>query len=328
MREIGDTMLRILLCVVLLAGLMALAQVKGFTSARQQSSSRDHGDPARSLVVPNSERRALVAFYKATHGERWTRHDGWLGPRGTECSWYGIDCVQKIEKTGNVGFVRLYGNNLVGTIPQELGLLTKLEWLDLGENHLTGSIPIDLAQLHDLNVLYLRGNQFAGIVPRELVWKWLNGHLDLNAEAHLLTDISQIDFQSSAPALLCARDRYILSDDGHVISYSVRCRNATPNDRATYCEVRQGQILDWDFATLSWIIEKNGFFDFSPKYYRNITHNEFFDMRVTRGGKTHAVSDYAEGGPFELKVIEFALMGAERSVEWEKTSTQEKCPHW
>lgn len=152
--------------------------------------------------------------------------------------------------------------------------------------------------------------------------------MDLNAEAHLLTDISEIDFQSSTPSVLCASERYIFSNDARAIAYSVRCRNATPNDRSTYCEVRQGRILDWEFATLGWIIEKNGFFGFSPEYYRNITDNGFFDMRVTKDGKARAVTDYAGGGPFDLTVIEFALAGAESSIEWERTTTQGKCPHW
>ena len=120
----------------------------------------------------------------------------------------------------------------------------------------------------------------------------------------------------------------MFSDDRRAIAYSVRCRNATPNDRSTYCEVRQGSIADPDFATLGWIIEKNGFFDFSPRYYRGVTHAEFLDTRVTKDGKAHALSDYARAGPLELKGIEFAIVGAGTSVEWEKTSTQEKCPQW
>jgi len=166
MRQIGETMLKIFLRIVLLAILMALAQATGLAFAREQSSSGVQDDPARSFVIPNSERRALVALYKATHGEGWTHHDGWLGPRGTECSWYGIACIHRREKLGNVGFVRLHGNNLVGTIPTELGLLTKLEWLELRENHLTGEISVTLARLNNLKLMDVHGNQLSGMVPR------------------------------------------------------------------------------------------------------------------------------------------------------------------
>lgn len=41
----------------------------------------------------------------------------------------------------------LHGNLLFGTIPKEIGMLKKLEVLDLGSNQLTGKIPPEIGNL-------------------------------------------------------------------------------------------------------------------------------------------------------------------------------------
>ena len=59
-------------------------------------------------------------------------------------------------------------NSLTGPIPPELGELKKLEILKLGFNHLSGSIPPELGGLESLRVLSLSGNQLTGPIPPEL----------------------------------------------------------------------------------------------------------------------------------------------------------------
>ena len=48
---------------------------------------------------------------------------------------------------------------LTGTIPAELGQLSSLETLNLGNNQLTGTIPAELGQLSSLETLNLGNNQ-------------------------------------------------------------------------------------------------------------------------------------------------------------------------
>ncbi len=255
-------------------------------------------------AVSPQERQALLALYEATDGSHWKDHTGWLGPVGTECAWYGVECAPRGNGQTAVYALVLFENNLHGTIPAALGQLAHLE------------------------SLHIFGNHLSGMLPDALVRRWRLGLLDVSAEGSLLTDVSEIDFESSASALLCGRDRIVLRSDGSAVFFTERCRNTTPKDRATFCEVKEGRILGMEFATLALLVEKNGFFSLQRNYQRNITDSLFLSTRVTRGAKTYEVVDYAGGGPFELWVIQRAIEGVASSIEWEKTKTLAACPRW
>ncbi|XP_041017353.1 probable leucine-rich repeat receptor-like protein kinase At1g35710 [Juglans microcarpa x Juglans regia] len=60
------------------------------------------------------------------------------------------------------------GNQLNGSIPEELGNLRKLVELDLRENNFTGPIPSSLSLLTSLTLLVLSENQLNGSIPEEL----------------------------------------------------------------------------------------------------------------------------------------------------------------
>ena len=66
---------------------------------------------------------------------------------------------------------RPYGRRLItltGSIPAELGGLSKLEHLTLTRHELTGTIPAELAHLSELTDLQLHGNELTGGIPPEL----------------------------------------------------------------------------------------------------------------------------------------------------------------
>jgi hypothetical protein len=67
----------------------------------------------------------------------------------------------------------LYLNDLTGTLPTELGLLTGLEYVDLSFNQFTGTLPTELGNLSNLSELYLEYNEIRGTIPSSL------GNLDL-----------------------------------------------------------------------------------------------------------------------------------------------------
>ena len=77
--------------------------------------------------------------------------------------WKGTDI-----SNGRVRSLDLNNNQLTGTIPTELALLTGLEWLGLPRNQFTGSIPAELENLTNLRVLGLDGNQLTGQIPLQL----------------------------------------------------------------------------------------------------------------------------------------------------------------
>ncbi|MBN2432530.1 MAG: VCBS repeat-containing protein [Acidobacteria bacterium] len=126
--------------------------------------------------IPTPERRALIMLYSATNGNHWTHRDNWLGPAGTECTWYGVTCdpdgehVIGIEMRGDPAQYGTYtGNNLQGPIPDEIGDLPYLEKLDLSYNSLTGELPAALNNLQALHVLDLRYNQLTGTLDGKLI---------------------------------------------------------------------------------------------------------------------------------------------------------------
>ena len=61
----------------------------------------------------------------------------------------------------------LTSNDLSGSIP-DMGALTKLINLYLGNNQFTGPFPASLARIPNLDSLYLVGSQLSGCMPASL----------------------------------------------------------------------------------------------------------------------------------------------------------------
>ena len=74
----------------------------------------------------------------------------------------------EIGNLTNLTYLGLYLNQLTGSIPPEIGNLTNLTWLDLGNNGLTSSIPPEIGNLTNLTHLNLRYNQLNGEIPESI----------------------------------------------------------------------------------------------------------------------------------------------------------------
>ena len=109
-----------------------------------------------------AEREALTAFYINTDGDNWIDKAGWL-VTADPCFWFGVACV-----AGRVFRLIMESNNLIASLPAELGSLTALSDIRLNSNSLTGSIPAELGDLNALTILNLFDNSLTGAVPEEL----------------------------------------------------------------------------------------------------------------------------------------------------------------
>ncbi|KAF7836346.1 MDIS1-interacting receptor like kinase 2-like [Senna tora] len=118
--------------------------------------------------------------------------ESWVSPPLTNstasqnpCSWRGITCDSSgsatelnLNHTGlqgtlqhfnfsafpNLLLLNLKFNQLSGSIPESIGVLSKLQFLDLNNNDLSGTIPLSLANLTQLYELDLSKNNITGIL--------------------------------------------------------------------------------------------------------------------------------------------------------------------
>ena len=115
------------------------------------------------VALPLTDREILEIFYEATGGDSWTDNANWLTERDLR-EWHGVSAHQ-----GKVSDLRLRENNLVGTIPPELGGLDELFSLSLNGNRLSGPIPPELSKFRGLRDLFLyRNAEVSGHLPPEL----------------------------------------------------------------------------------------------------------------------------------------------------------------
>ena len=129
----------------------------------------------------------LRQLHLKTKGHNWF-HTWDL--RGDPCinEWYGVQCDRK----GNVRLLELPSNNLVGSLPQQFGQLTKLRTLNLVQNQLTGQLPASFTSLTLLKAIFISGNHFVGLFPASV-----------GGFRHLTSlDISKNDFDAPLPAVI------------------------------------------------------------------------------------------------------------------------------
>ncbi|CAB9520690.1 LRR receptor-like serine threonine-protein kinase [Seminavis robusta] len=183
-------------------------------------------EDSENLPYPADERLiqkfALATVFYATGGANWADHDHWLDHSVNECEWYTNQEFSLATSTSFLypGFLKdffpstepppttcderglyqhlwLDANNLQGSLPSELYLLTSLKTISVGWNNLHGSIsrhighlrsleglsmgfgkdsgtiPSEIGFLRDLRMLALNDNNHEGFIPSEL-WQLTN----------------------------------------------------------------------------------------------------------------------------------------------------------
>ena len=107
---------------------------------------------------------ALVALYNAAGGPYWWKSQGWLNDDAPLAEWHGVET----NDDGRVTQIWLGSNQLIGTLPAELGKLSKLQWLNVGNLHLGGHIPPELGALTELERISMSNSDLTGEIPPEL----------------------------------------------------------------------------------------------------------------------------------------------------------------
>ena len=129
----------------------------------------------------------LAVFYYSTNGAKWLENSRWLS-NFDECTWYvaGVPACNSERLFANLV---LGANNVVGTVPPELGLLSdSLQAINirgLSADSLEGTLPTTLGFLTVLEEFNIRGNMITGEIPLQLTNMTSLVELDLNGNNYV-----------------------------------------------------------------------------------------------------------------------------------------------
>jgi hypothetical protein len=95
-----------------------------------------------------NQRYSLAVLYYSTNGESWNNTDGWLSD-DNECTWYQYDGYGPEDDKSclagsRLAVLKLVDNDLDGSIPTELELLTDLEYMIVSVLSVSGTIHSEL----------------------------------------------------------------------------------------------------------------------------------------------------------------------------------------
>ncbi|CAA0816660.1 Receptor protein kinase CLAVATA1 [Striga hermonthica] len=117
-------------------------------------------------VHAHSDLDTLLKLKSSLIGPSGSGLDDWAHPPpSSHCSFSGITC----DANARVTSLNLTGIPLAGTIPPEIGLLTRLVNLTLADDSLTGPIPVEMSLLTSLKRVNLSSNLFNGTILGEIV---------------------------------------------------------------------------------------------------------------------------------------------------------------
>ena len=144
--------------------LAVAAGVLGVVGCEQPTVPPLPADGELAAFAASGDRAALMALHESTDGENWKDDTNW-GTDEDLSEWHGV----WTDGDGRVVDLILLDNDLSGRIAPEVGNLTQLEWLLLGDNgDLSGSIPPELGDLARLRWLDLYETSLSGEIPAEL----------------------------------------------------------------------------------------------------------------------------------------------------------------
>ncbi|XP_052190020.1 probable leucine-rich repeat receptor-like protein kinase At1g35710, partial [Diospyros lotus] len=143
------------------------------------------------VASPSKDEPAALLRWKASlQNQSQSLLPSWdVGSNHSYCNWTGIACDNTSSIThiilNSVGLIgtllsfsfssfphlirfELYNNSFHGSIPAQIGNLSRLYYIDFSSNHFIGKVPSQLGSLRNLQCLYLGKNNFSGSIPQEL----------------------------------------------------------------------------------------------------------------------------------------------------------------
>ncbi|KAK2985846.1 hypothetical protein RJ640_018712 [Escallonia rubra] len=118
----------------------------------------------------NPDGALLLSFKYSVLSDPLSVLDNWDYSDQTPCSWTGVTCAQIGTPFGTPEMFRvislvLPNSHLLGSVPEDLGLIQHLRSLDLSSNFLNGTLPSSLFNASELQVLSLSNNVISGELP-------------------------------------------------------------------------------------------------------------------------------------------------------------------
>ncbi|KAF9603464.1 hypothetical protein IFM89_036267 [Coptis chinensis] len=137
----------------------------------------------------NTDGTLLLSFKYNVLNDPFSVLGNWNYEDETPCLWTGVMCTS-LPYPGASNALRvvalvLPNNKLLGSIPEDLGLLEHLRHLDLSSNYLNGSLPNSLFNSSELKILDLSTNEISGQLPNS--FQGLNSLQLLNLSDNALT---------------------------------------------------------------------------------------------------------------------------------------------
>ncbi|KAA8536229.1 hypothetical protein F0562_028707 [Nyssa sinensis] len=118
----------------------------------------------------NYDGSLLLSFKYSVLSDPLSVLDSWDYSDETPCSWTGITCAEIGSSFGTPDMFRVISlvlpySQLLGSIPEDLGLIQHLRTLDLSHNFLNGTLPSSLFNASELQVISLSSNMIFGELP-------------------------------------------------------------------------------------------------------------------------------------------------------------------
>ncbi|KAL7164691.1 hypothetical protein ACSBR2_040567 [Camellia fascicularis] len=168
------------------------------------------GNP--SFVLTNeTDHQALLAIKDLIQGDPLGALSSWNHSIHF-CNWQGVSCGRRHQR---VALLNLSSLALVGSISPQIGNLTFLRRIHVGNNSFHGEIPQELGKLFRLQYLQLVNNSFQGSMPKSLgrldaleIFAANNNSLGTNQVNELTTFLTSLSNCSNLRILVLASNQF------------------------------------------------------------------------------------------------------------------------